>query len=226
MSTAILSIRPQPGAQATCQTGAEMGLEITPYPLSRIEPLAWEAPDPATIDALLIGSANAIRHGGESLRALRGKPVFAVGRSTAAVAKSAGFTVQLAGQGGLQELLSRIPAGRVRLLRIAGRDHVPLQLPEQVSMETRIAYAAQDVAMPDPMQAQLAEGALVLLHSAGSARHLRAECERLNLDLGAIAIAALGPRIADAAGEGWARIGTAPQPTDQALLALAADMCH
>ena len=33
-------------------------------------------------------------------------------------------------------------------------------------------------------------------------------------------------RVAQAAGKGWAAVDSAPQPSDDALLALARDMCH
>jgi uroporphyrinogen-III synthase len=42
----------------------------------------------------------------------------------------------------------------------------------------------------------------------------------------AIGLAALAPRIADAAGDGWRDVRSAAQPSEAALLALARDMCH
>jgi uroporphyrinogen-III synthase len=73
---------------------------------------------------------------------------------------------------------------------------------------------------------RLGEGALVLLHSAAAARHFAAECERLAVQRGAIRLAALGPRIAEAAGAGWADVRSATEANEPALLALARDMCH
>jgi uroporphyrinogen-III synthase len=66
----------------------------------------------------------------------------------------------------------------------------------------------------------------VLLHSAVAARHLAAECDRLGIPRAAIALAALGQRIAAAAGEGWRELRAAAAPRDATLLALARDMCH
>jgi uroporphyrinogen-III synthase len=66
---------------------------------------------------------------------------------------------------------------------------------------------------------------LVLLHSAATARHFASECDRLGLARGTIALAALGPRIAAAAGEGWRAVHTAPRPDEAALLEMARELC-
>jgi len=44
-------------------------------------------------------------------------------------------------------------------------------------------------------------------------------------DRGATSIAAISEAAAEAVGEGWARIEVADQPSDDALLALAARLC-
>jgi uroporphyrinogen-III synthase len=68
--------------------------------------------------------------------------------------------------------------------------------------------------------------ALVLLHSAATARHFAAECDRLGLKRGAIALAVLSPRLAAAAGAGWAAVHVASRPDEAALLALARNLCQ
>jgi uroporphyrinogen-III synthase len=80
--------------------------------------------------------------------------------------------------------------------------------------------------MPEGLVERLRGGALVLLHSAAAARHLGAECDRRRVPRSAIAVAALGPRIAQAAGAGWRDCRAAEEPRDVPLLALARDMCH
>jgi uroporphyrinogen-III synthase len=219
-------IRPEPGASATVRAGEEHGIKVEPYPLSRIIPLPWEGPDPASVDALLVGSGNAIRHAGEGLQAYLDKPVFAVGEATADAARTKGLRVEMVGEGGLQGLLDGIESRPLRMLRLAGERNVPLDLPEDISVESRVLYKAEDLPMPDALVSVLREGAVVLLHSAGSAEHFRWECERNGLDLAHIRLAALGPRIAEAAGEGWGEVRSAAQPQDPMLLALAAEMCH
>jgi uroporphyrinogen-III synthase len=224
--TRVVAIRPEPALSATLAEGAAAGLEIAGWQLFEYRPLAWQAPDPATIDGLLVGSASAIRLGGPALAAFLDKPVHAVGDATAAAAREAGFAVATVGEGGLQKLLGRLATRPQRLLRIAGAEHIPLVAPEGIELETRIAYELAALPMPEPMAVVLREGAVVLLHSAAAARHFTAECDRAGLSRSGIALAALGPRIAAAAGAGWAQVRSAEMPREGALLALARDMCH
>ena len=223
---AIVTIRPEDGARATLARARARGIDVLAFPMFAVEPVSWQAPLADDVDALLVGSANAFRYGGEKLRGFSAKPVYAVGQSTAAAARSAGFVIANVGTGGLQHVVDAIERRPVRLLRIAGRRHVPLDVPDAITVETRVAYEVRELAMPPDLAAILSKGAVAMLHSAAAAQHFRAECERLELDLASIRIAALGPRIAGAAGDGWAVVRAVPQPRGDALLALAADMCH
>lgn len=229
MSYALLALRPEPGLSATLDKARALGLAITGHALSAIQSVAWKCPDPARFDGLLIGSANAFLHGGANLDSLKDTPVFAVGEATAEAARAAGFSVAMVGSGGLQGVLDAI-AGPCRLLRIAGEEHVPLTPPDGVSFDTVIAY--RSVALPlDPAAPLLAAAedggaALVLLHSAATARHFAQECDRLGLARAGLALAALGPRIASAAGEGWGAVHIAPRPDETALLDLVFDLCQ
>jgi uroporphyrinogen-III synthase len=222
----LVIIRPDPGLSATAAEAERLGISIVAAPLFEIEPREWSPPAADRIDALLIGSANAIRHGGSALDSLREKPVYAVGQSTAQAARDAGFGIAGTGEGGLQTLLDRLAGQPLRLLRLAGDEHVPLIAPAGVELVTRIAYASVAQRMPGSLAMGLEAGAVVLLHSAAAARHFAAECDRLGLDRSRIVLAALAPRIAEAAGEGWEAVAAASAPTDAALLALARDMCH
>lgn len=225
MSAAILALRPEPGSSATVAAGRKVGLDIAATPLFEVRPLPWAPPAPGDVDGLLLGSANAIRHGGSALALLRGKPVYAVGRATAAAAEEAGFTVAAAGRGELQSLVaSLVPP--LRLLRLTGAEHVALEPPAGIAIETRIAYESAPLPMSADTAARLTQGALVLLHSAAAARHFAAECDRLGLARGRVRLAALGPRIAAAAGDGWREVRSAVCPDEAAMLALARQMCH
>jgi len=225
--TRIITIRPEPGATATAEAGKAIGLAIDPFPMSAVEPRTWQGPAPEEVDALLLGSANGVRMAGAEIERYRDKPVFAVGETTAKFARAAGFAVELAGEGGLQNLLERIEQRPLRLLRLSGERMVPVNLPDGVSVETRVVYTAPDLPMPEEMQQILQSGdALVLLHSAGAAEHFRAECLRLDLNISRIRVAALGPRIAGAAKRGWADKRFARQPANGVLLALAKEMCQ
>lgn len=220
----LLALRPQPGLAATLEKASALGLAIGACALSEIRAVAWDCPDPARYGGLLIGSANAILHGGAGLARLTGKPVYAVGEATAAAARAAGFTVAMVGSGGLQGVLDGI-TGPMHLLRIAGEERIVLTPPPGVTFDEVIAYRSEALPL-DPALPVLNEGAvLVLLHSAATARHFAEECDRLGLARGGIALAALAPRIAAAAGEGWAAVHTAAMPDEASLMQLAFDLC-
>lgn len=222
----VVVIRPQPGCDASLAAARGLGLATCGYPLFAVRPLDWDAPDPARFDALLIGSANALRHGGAGLARYRGFPAYAVGETTAGEARTAGLAVAGVGEGGLQALLGQLQPGQKRLLRLTGRERVGLEAPPGVTITERVTYASEPLPMPGELAAVLASGALVLLHSGEAARHFSGQCEARAIAKDRIAIAALAPRVAEAAGPGWAAIASAPAPRDQALLALACRMCQ
>jgi len=224
MTSRLVALRPERGLAATLGKARDLGLAITGLALSEIRAIAWDCPDPEGFDGLLIGSANAILHGGPNLARLTAKPVYAVGEATAAAARAAGFTVAITGSGGLQGVLDAIP-GPCHLLRIAGEEHIALNPPAGVTFAEAIAY--RNVPLPlDPLADRLAEGdALALLHSAATAQHFAQECDRLGIARADIALAALGPRIAVAAGTGWGAVHTAARPDEATLLQLAFDLC-
>jgi uroporphyrinogen-III synthase len=124
----------------------------------------------------------------------------------------------------LQTVLDALP-GAMRFLRITGHERVELRLPPQVSMIERVAYGS--VALPlDPVAQVLREGnAIALLHSAATAAHFAAECDRLGIARGRVALAGLGPRITAAAGTGWRAVHIPPLPNDSELLALVRKLC-
>ena len=226
MTRPVIAIRPEPGLSATLSAGRSLGLDIHGFPLFRIAPIAWQVPDPANIDGLLLGSANALRHGGDALGRYAGKPAWCVGETTARVAQAAGLTIAGMGQGGLQGVLDQLEGQQLNLLRLAGREHVPLTAPAGVSIETRIVYGSEALPMPGTLADMLKGGAVVLLHSAVAASHFAAECDRHGLAKEPILLATLGPRISAAAGEGWGAQCHADTPREAALLPLAQDMCQ
>lgn len=223
---AIVAIRPEPGLSSTIVAGKEIGLTITGWPLFEILPCEWEAPPVEEVDGILLGSANAIRHGGEQLAVFRAKPVYAVGESTAIAARDAGFAVALVGAGGLQSVLQQLHGKHLKLLRLAAEDRVTLHPPQGIELLTRIVYHSAPIPMPQGLVATLRKGALVLVHSAAALRHLADQCDRKWIDRSRISLATLSPRIAQAAGPGWQEVTSAERPREQALLALAQHMCH
>lgn len=223
----IVTIRPAPGDARTVALGREFGLDILSFPLFAVEPVEWEPLDPAAHDAVLFGSANALRHGGAGLATLRTLPALCVGETTAQSARQAGFRVAAVGSGGLQSV---IPAARqhglARLARLSGEAHVPLDLSSGMTVTDRILYRVAAHPIADDLAKVLRDGALVLLHSGEAAAHFATEVDRTGIDRGAIALACLAPRIAERAGKGWCRLSTADRTEDGALLAMAAQMCQ
>lgn len=221
----LIVIRPEPGNAATVAAATGQGLSAIGTPLFVVRPRAWEAPPADQFDAMLVGSANVFRLGGPALAAYRALPVHAVGATTARAAAAKGFVVAATGTGGLQAVLARVPAG-TRVLRLAGEERVALTPPAGVTVEERVVYASEPVPLPPELAAVLREPAVVMLHSADAARHLAAECDRLGLDRGRIALATIGPRVSAAAGDGWQAVAAAASPAEAPLLAKARDLCH
>ena len=225
MRRPLIVLRPEPGCGETVAAARRLGMEPVAAPLFTIESIAWHAPDPAEFDGLLAGSANAFRHGGEPLRKLRPLPVHAVGERTAEAARAAGFVVATVGAGGLQSLIDAL-VPPLRLLRLSGEARVALAAPPGIELAERVIYRAVALSLSAEAARHLAGGAVALLHSGEAARGFAAECGRLGIARRRVAIAALAPRIADAAGAGWEEVRIAGEATDGALLALVKDMCQ
>jgi uroporphyrinogen-III synthase len=216
--TRVIVLRPEPGASATVARARALGLDAISMPLFEVEAVAWTAPDPAGFDALLLTSANAVRHGGAALEAFRALPVHAVGVATAEVARAAGFTIASRGTDGVDDLLDSLNP-ELRLLHLCGEDR-------RTAANARQAIAAVPVyrsrAIDPPPGLDRANGAIVLVHSPRAGQRLA----ELIADRGSIAIAAISGAAAEAAGTGWREIHIAPEPSDDALLALAARLCN
>lgn len=215
----VLILRPQPGADQTAARARALGLEPLVSPLFTVRPLDWTPPDPAAFDAVLLTSANAPRHGGDAMTPFLGLPCYAVGESTAEVARAAGFTDLRTGPSDGAALVEMAAAdGRASAVHFGGREHVALRHPA-VTVIAIAVYAADPVA-------SLPEGtgdALVLLHSPRAAALFAGLAGQRRP---AIRVAAISAQAAAAAGEGWASMDVAAEPRDQALLALAAKLCQ
>jgi uroporphyrinogen-III synthase len=218
----VVVLRPEPGASDTVRKLAERGLGAIALPLFAIEPIEWRAPDPAEFDALLLTSANAVRHGAGELAKLRGLPVYAVGEATAEVAREAGLGVAQTGSVGVDALLAQIPPD-LRLLHLAGEHRAePKDARHRITVVT--VYRAK--ALPPAPGLQQAQGNVVLIHSPRAGRRFAELADEANLDRSSITIAAISASAADAAGTGWAEVQTADPPSDDSLLALAERLCH
>lgn len=211
----LLLLRPEPGLSASARRAGALGLEVRTCPLFRVEPVAWDAPEPTAYDALLLTSANSLRHGGPQLSELKSLPVQAVGASTAEAARAAGFDIATVGEGNVTDLLARLPPD-TRLLHLAGEDHRDDTDP---SVDRRIVYRAAEIQQPS--LPDLA-GLVVAVHSPRAGRRLA----ELAAKRDRTAIAAISEAAAQTVGAGWERVEVAERPDDSSLLALAAMLCH
>lgn len=212
----MLVLRPEPGASVTVARARELGLDPVSVPLFHVEAIDWTAPDPAAFDGVLLTSANAIRHGEQQLKKLRGMKAYAVGQATADAALDAGFEVAAFGQAGVDRLLGSIEAD-LRLLHLCGTDrHEPDAARQEIVPIPVYRASAIEEANVSPYSRCVA-----LLHSPRAARRFAALVHRRD----GIALAAISEAAADAAGEGWLSVDVADAPSDEALLALAARLC-
>lgn len=226
MTATLLILRPEPGAAATAARAEAAGFAVMTTPLFVVRPRDWTPPDPAMLDAVLLTSANAVRHAGPALAAFTGLPAFAVGAATAEAARAAGFRLVHVGEANADSLAGQaVTAGIGRALHLAGREHRPLTR-DGLLVETRIVYAAAAArALSPDAVAALRGGAVALLHSPRAAALFRALVEAAGLAPDRLAVAAISPAALAAAGEGWHAVASAAAPTDDALLAAAARLC-
>lgn len=215
-------LRPEPGASATAAAARAVGLAPVVIPLFATEPVGWKAPEPGNFDAIVLTSTNAVRHGGAELDRLRHTAVHCVGEATAAAAREAGFKVASVGRGGVDALLDSL-SPELRLLHLCGADRRQPQAPKQTIIPVPV-YRAIELDVPDAFPT--IEGAVVAVHSPRAGARLSALADDLGLDRETISIAAIGAEAAAAAGSGWRSVVVAAEPSDPALLALAARLCN
>jgi uroporphyrinogen-III synthase len=219
MSRAIAVLRPEPGNTATAAAIEALGLTAIRLPLFAVHAIDWTPPDVTRFDALLLTSANAPRHAGPGLAALRGLPVHAVGDATAAAARDAGLEVVAVGdRDGAALLAAAAASGVQRALLLGGRDRAVEE--HSIIAEAIAVYASEPVAVALEALDQLA-GSVMLLHSPRAARRVADQIDRAGIDRRTVRLAAISAAVADAAGGDWERIAAAPSPDDAALIALA-----
>lgn len=215
----ILIIRPQPGNDASAARAREAGFTAIQLPLFEVRARNWDAPDPAHFDALLITSANAVRHAGPQLNIFLALPVHAVGSNSARVAAAAGLKIATIGTAGVASALENARvAGHRRLLWLTAEDQMASEAPADMQVDPRIVYASEPASLDDNADEKLREADIVALHSARAARQFADWVGQVGLDRNRFYLAAFSHAIAKAAGEGWRGIAIADRPEDQALL--------
>lgn len=152
-------------------------------------------------DALMLTSAPGARLAGPGLQKFIDLPVYCVGRSTRAAARTAGFLDIVTERRGALMLAQRMVAdGRKRILRIVARDATAI--PDYDAEITEcVVYAADLGGLTDEAVAALKAGEIdwVLLFSARTAMHFAS----IWPDRNGLSIAAISPQVLDAAGWGW-----------------------
>jgi uroporphyrinogen-III synthase len=216
----LIIVRPEPGASATASAARAAGLDAVIIPLFEIRAVDWQPPDPSGFHAVLLTSANALRHGGTGLDRLTSLPAHCVGQATAAAARDARFVVRSVGGAGVDELLQSV-APELRLLHLCGADRKDPAHPRQI-IESLPVYEAVELS-PELREAA---GAVVALHSPRAASAFARNADSQGLDRSTISLAAISPEAAAAAGPGWKRVEAAAEPSDAALLAIASHLCN
>jgi uroporphyrinogen-III synthase len=222
VSGRLFILRPEPAASKTAGKAQRLGFSTVVHPLFAVEPLPWRAPDPAAFDALMLTSANAVRHGGRELARYRDLPTFTVGKATADAARAAGFVDVHGGDGDVATLIRALEmTTHRRILHLSGRD-VTDSDPGGLRIERIAVY--RSIARDDAtaLAGLLAPGDNLLIHSPRAGALLAdilSETQRESLGIAAISAAALAT-----CGGGWRDARAADAPNATALLALAAHM--
>lgn len=219
MNRPIAVLRPEPGNAATAEKLAAMGCEAVRLPLFAVRPLDWTVP-PGEYDALILTSANAVRHAGAGLAALMALPVYAVGAATADAAREAGLNVVFVGNAD-GPALERAAAERGvdAGLHLTGREH--RQAAGGAIRSVVAAYASEPLHVTRA-SASVLTGAVALVHSPRAGARLAELVDTHGIARAGIVIAAISERTAAAAaGGGWRHIAVAAQPDDDTLIALA-----
>ncbi|TPO02958.1 uroporphyrinogen-III synthase [Mesorhizobium sp. B1-1-5] len=229
----VLVTRPEPGASRTARRLEALGFQPVLLPLTETSALPVEASIGADSVAVIVTSANAVRHAPKALiAALARLPCHAVGKRTAEACRAAGFLSVTEGAGDAEALADAIAGGLAgkALVYLCGRVRFPgferrlaaagvhVQAIETYDT-TGVDYGDADVVARlsgRPVEAALlysakASAALASLIARPTLRHLFEKTEFL----------ALSARVAEPL-EGFAgnRIGIASKPEEDALLAL------
>lgn len=214
MSRGIAVLRPEPGNRVTAAAIEARGRRAIRMPLFEVRPVAWPVPDVADFDALILTSANALRHGGAGLSALHRLAVYAVGDATADAARRAGFAVAHVGKDGAASLLVEAEAAGVRhALHLAGRERT---IATGGIVGAVITVYASERRTPDDI-ARLA-GGVALVQSARAGAWLGALVDAQGIDRGGIALVAVSTGAAAAAGGGWERVRVPGDVSSEALI--------
>jgi uroporphyrinogen-III synthase len=218
----LVIVRPEPGASTTAAAARKLGLDTLLLPLFAIEPVEWTAPDPGQFDGLLLTSANAARFAGGQLQALGALPAYCVGEATATAAREAGLSVEAVGPGRVDRLLESLPRN-LRLLHLCG---IHRKQPGSSAQSIRFVPVYRAAELPVGDGFDRIAGSVVAIHSPRAGARLAELVNERQLNRETIVLAAISSEAADSAGPGWRAVEAATEPSDSALLAIAAQLCN
>jgi uroporphyrinogen-III synthase len=227
----ILVTRQEPEASATVARLAARGREGLAVPLLTIEAVPARLPPARAVQAVILGSINAVRHLPKRFRAM---PLLAVGDATAEAARAAGFAHVESAAGDARDLAALAsarldPAGLPLLLataRGAGRPLAADLRARGFRVLRRVTYRTKPQPVLPPAAAEaLAEGLVghVLFFSASPVRVFGrvARARRLTHTLPGVTALTISPAAsAIAAPLGFGAVLTAARPDQDSLLAL------
>lgn len=226
----VLVTRPEPGAASTSVRLAARGFIPVCLPLTRIVALAAAAAPCRGASAVVVASANAVRHAAPELLArLAGLPVHAVGEATGSTAQRAGLSVADSAAGDSERLVGRVAAnlapgsavivlcGRVRRGTLeAGLAEAGLAPSVVETYDTLPLTPSQEA-----LERLLAGGPIdaVMLHSAFAARQYARLLRRGGVAgrLRQAAVVAISRRVADML-PGNIRPKVAASPDEEAMI--------
>lgn len=221
MTVGVLVLRPEPGASRTAAMLEESGLEPIVHPLFAVEPLAWALPQDASFDALLLTSANSVRHAGPGLAGMRSLPCYCVGDATAEAARAAGFSDVRTGGGDAASTIPLLLAdGRSRILHPCGEDVRPFD-PCGLRIESLTVYRSAERGEAAQLEAvlQTRRPAIALVHSPRAGKRLDG---LVSMELrSSVVIVAISEAAAAATGAGWREVTIAASRNDVEMISCA-----
>lgn len=211
---------------------ARLGIVCVHAPVLRIEAVEPVDPPPVDCRAILVTSANAIRHLPPALRD-RNLPVLAVGKATAEAALGSGFAHVEGALGNVESLVelacARLPPGEGTLLYLRGRD-IRRDLARMLAgrgyrVADRVVYRAEPVeALPEHVERQIRNGEIgaALVLSRRAAANFASLLAGLPRDcVSGVRVLALAPPVAEPlADSGFRSVECAARPDLDALLAM------
>lgn len=219
----LIVTRPEPGNAATVERAKALGMDAHAIPLFAAHALDWQVPAAENFDALLLTSAAAVRLAGTRLASLSSLPVFAIGATTAHAAEAAGLTVAMTGSTNVQRLLDDMASPNIQnILWLCGRDRSEFDA-RDAAITPLPCYAVDPVSPPRAWSDLIAAPAVLLAHSARAAERIS---DLVGSARGHLALVAISPAVALAAGAGWRDLAIATEPDDVAMLAQAHALWH